>query len=110
MHCGTNWTRGCGTASKFMAWRFRFPPGSRSATSVRQSRAGGLGPMRLAIDADDAAAAIPDGSRIVVPPGAPPLALLGALGRRQWERGIELLSSVGNLPESVIRNDKIRIG
>lgn len=65
---------------------------------------------RIVSTAGEAVSSIPDGSRIVVPPGpARPQSLLEALGERQWRLGIDLYCSAAKLPESVVHNTSIRI-
>lgn len=67
--------------------------------------------MTKNVSLDEAAATIPDGSRIVIPPGfvGPPTKLLDAIGRRSWKLGIEVMLSVPEIPESVVRNRGIRL-
>lgn len=53
---------------------------------------------------------VPDGARIVVPPGpTAPTLLLDALGRRRWTHPTHLFCGAGRLPASVIENENIRI-
>lgn len=61
-------------------------------------------------DGTSAVARIPDGARIVVPPGpAVPGSLIRALGERPWQRGIDLFCGAGRLPREVLENERIRI-
>ncbi len=64
----------------------------------------------FASSAEEAIQTIPEGARIVVPPGpAGPGSLLGALGDRRWGGPIELFCGAGRLPASILENPQIRI-
>jgi acyl-CoA hydrolase len=64
----------------------------------------------IATTAAEAVGAIPEGARIVVPPGpATPAQLIDALGRRQWKGPVQLFCGAGRLPRSVIENSQLRI-
>jgi acyl-CoA hydrolase len=64
----------------------------------------------FASSAAEAIQAIPEGARIVVPPGpAGPASLLAALGDRRWAGPIELFCGAGRLPASILENPQIRI-
>ncbi|MFQ5382346.1 MAG: acetyl-CoA hydrolase/transferase family protein, partial [Dehalococcoidia bacterium] len=67
--------------------------------------------MRLARTAAEAVAEIPDGARIVVPPGLSfgPNELLEALAARTFERGVQLACSLQSLPPAVAANPRIEI-
>jgi 4-hydroxybutyrate CoA-transferase len=63
-----------------------------------------------ATSAAEAIASIPEGARVVVPPGpAHPAGLLQALGERSWNSPIELYCGAGRLPKELVGNSQIRI-
>lgn len=62
------------------------------------------------ITASEAVASIPDGARVVVPPGpALPSALLRALGERHWDSPIQLFCGAGRLPREILDNSGIQL-
>lgn len=64
----------------------------------------------VAADATEAVASIPEGARVVVPPGpAAPAGLLRAIGERDWQSPIELFCGAGRLPESILNNRNVHI-
>lgn len=67
--------------------------------------------MKTVATPEEAVSRIPDGARIVVPPGLSfgPDQLLNALGQRRFQRGVQLLCSLNSIPRAVVDNPGIEI-
>lgn len=99
-------------AAPYRAASLATGPGATGGTGVIRRLAGAQNGVTtiIAASADEAVARVPDGSRVLVPPRAPgPVALLSALGRRQWESGLSVVTSYDGLPHELLANRGIRI-